>query len=78
MIHSAMKDIYVLGTGLSHDGSACLLKNGKICYAIEKERITRIKHDGFNELQKWINYFDSFWESKLKKLQLLLDKKTQS
>ncbi len=39
--------IYVLGTGLSHDGSACLLKDGKICVAIEKERITRIKHDGY-------------------------------
>jgi carbamoyltransferase len=37
---------YVLGTGLSHDGSACLLKDGRICVAIEKERITRIKHDG--------------------------------
>ena len=38
--------IYVLGTGLSHDGSACLLKDGEVCVAIEKERITRIKHDG--------------------------------
>ncbi|AZZ92930.1 transferase [Hahella sp. KA22] len=41
------KPIYVLGTGLSHDGSACLLKDGEVCVAIEKERITRIKHDGF-------------------------------
>jgi predicted NodU family carbamoyl transferase len=43
------KPIYVLGTGLSHDGSACLLKDGKIVYAIEKERVTRVKHDGFND-----------------------------
>jgi carbamoyltransferase len=43
------KPIYVLGTGLSHDGSACLLKDGKICVAIEKERVTRIKHDGGND-----------------------------
>lgn len=43
------KDIYILGTHLSHDGSACLLKNGKICVAIEKERITRKKHDGGND-----------------------------
>lgn len=42
-------DIYVLGTGLSHDGSACILKNGKIAVAIEKERITRVKHDGLND-----------------------------
>jgi predicted NodU family carbamoyl transferase len=41
--------IYVLGTGYSHDGSACLLKDGKIAVAIEKERITRVKHDGNND-----------------------------
>jgi carbamoyltransferase len=43
------KPIYILGTGLSHDGSACLLKDGRICVAIEKERITRKKHDGGND-----------------------------
>jgi carbamoyltransferase len=43
------KPIYVLGTGLSHDGSACILKDGKIAIAIEKERITRRKHDGGND-----------------------------
>lgn len=40
---------YVLGVGLSHDGSACLLKDGRIAVAIEKERITRRKHDGGND-----------------------------
>ena len=44
------KPIYVLGVGLSHDGSACLLKDGEILVAIEKERITRKKHDGMNDL----------------------------
>jgi len=43
------KNIYILGTHLSHDGSACLIKNGKIVAAIEKERITRRKHDGGND-----------------------------
>lgn len=43
------KPVYVLGTGLSHDGSACLLKDGILRVAIEKERITRYKHDGFND-----------------------------
>ncbi len=43
------KDIYVLGTGLSHDGSAVILKNGEIAIAIEKERLSRIKHDGGND-----------------------------
>lgn len=41
--------IYVLGTGLSHNGSAVLLKNGRICVGIEKERISRKKHDGGND-----------------------------
>jgi predicted NodU family carbamoyl transferase len=40
---------YVLGTGISHDGSACLLKDGQVAVAIEKERITRVKHDGGND-----------------------------
>ncbi|GGF15955.1 carbamoyltransferase family protein [Flavobacterium limi] len=41
--------VYVLGTGLSHNGSAVLLKNGRVCVGIEKERLTRIKHDGGND-----------------------------
>lgn len=41
--------IYVLGTGLSHNGSAVLLKNGRVCIGIEKERISRKKHDGGND-----------------------------
>jgi len=42
-------DTYILGTGLSHDGSTALLKNGKIIVSIEKERLSRIKHDGGND-----------------------------
>jgi carbamoyltransferase len=45
----ANSPIYVLGAGLSHDGSVCLLADGKIILAIEKERITRRKHDGGND-----------------------------
>jgi len=44
-----IRPVYVIGTGLSHDGSACLLKDGRIKVAIEKERLTRYKHDGFND-----------------------------
>lgn len=40
------KHIYVLGTHVSHHGSACLLKDGEIVVAIEKERLTRVKRDG--------------------------------
>jgi DNA-binding transcriptional ArsR family regulator len=57
-----------------------ILENGGFIsiQGIGRERHCLLKQDGFNELQKWINYFDNFWESKLQKLQLLLDKKTQS
>lgn len=41
--------LYVLGTGLSHNGSAVLLADGKVIVGIEKERITRKKHDGGND-----------------------------
>lgn len=43
------KPIYVLGTGLSHNGSAVLLRDGKVCVGIEKERLTRRKRDGGND-----------------------------
>lgn len=43
------KATYVLGTGLSHDGSSCLLRDGRVAVAIEKERLTRRKHDGGND-----------------------------
>lgn len=43
------RPVYVLGTGLSHDGSAVLLKDGRVCVGIEKERVTRVKHDGGND-----------------------------
>lgn len=43
------KPVYILGTGLSHNGSAVLLKDGRVCVGIEKERLSRIKHDGGND-----------------------------
>ena len=40
-----LKQRYVLGiNAYDHDVSACLLRDGEIAYAIEKERITRQKH----------------------------------
>ena len=39
------KPVYVLGiNAYDHDVSACLLRDGVIAYAIEKERVTRNKH----------------------------------
>ncbi len=41
------KHNYILGiNAYDHDVSACLLRDGAIAYAIEKERITREKHAG--------------------------------
>ena len=40
-----------------------------------RERYCTLKKDGFDELQKWINYFDQFWGSKLKNLEILLNSK---
>jgi DNA-binding transcriptional ArsR family regulator len=42
---------------------------------IGRERYCTLKKDGFEELQNWISFFDNFWKSKLKKLEILLSKK---
>jgi carbamoyltransferase len=47
--NAMLRPIYIVGTGLSHDGSACLLADGVVRFAIEKERLSRIKHDGGND-----------------------------
>lgn len=44
---------------------------------IGRERHCVLKQDGFNELQDFINYFDKFWSTKLKKLQTLLNDKSK-
>jgi len=45
---------------------------------IGRERHCILKKDGFDELQDFINYFDKFWESKLKKLETILNNKAKS
>jgi DNA-binding transcriptional ArsR family regulator len=42
---------------------------------IGRERYCILKQDGFNVLQGWIDFFDSFWKNKLKKLETLLNNK---
>jgi DNA-binding transcriptional ArsR family regulator len=44
---------------------------------IGRERHCTLKQDGFNELQEFIDYFDKFWASKLKKLETLLNNKSK-
>jgi len=43
---------------------------------IGRERYCTLKQDGFNKLQDWIAFFDTFWKDKLKKLESLLNNKT--
>jgi DNA-binding transcriptional ArsR family regulator len=45
---------------------------------IGRERHCVLKQDGFNELQDFINFFDTFWTSKLKKLESILNNKTKN
>src|SRR6266513_2302092 len=40
---------------------------------IGRERHCILKQDGFKELQDFINYFDKFWTTKLKKLETILN-----
>ena len=44
---------------------------------IGRERHCVLKHDGFGELQDFINYFDKFWTGKLKKLEMILHNKAK-
>ena len=44
---------------------------------IGRERHCILKQDGFNQLHEWLEYYDAFWGSKLKKLEVLLNKKAK-
>ena len=49
----------ILGIGVAHhDGSACIVKGGKILAAIECERLTKIKKDEIKEsnLRETLDY----------------------
>ncbi|HEY4967820.1 MAG TPA: metalloregulator ArsR/SmtB family transcription factor [Puia sp.] len=44
---------------------------------IGRERYCTLKQDGFNELQGFIDYFDKFWTTKLRKLEAILNNKAK-
>ncbi|HXS37508.1 MAG TPA: metalloregulator ArsR/SmtB family transcription factor [Flavipsychrobacter sp.] len=44
---------------------------------IGRERYCMLKRDGFDKLQEWIDFFDKFWISKLKKLENILNQKNK-
>lgn len=45
---------------------------------IGRERYCTLKQEGFNEVQDFIDYFDTFWSAKLKKLETILNHKAKS
>ena len=42
---------------------------------IGRERHCMLKPDGFNQLQGWLDYFDGFWKTRMKKLETILNNK---
>jgi DNA-binding transcriptional ArsR family regulator len=45
---------------------------------IGRERYCTLNQEGFNELQDFINYFDKFWDKKLRKLEAILNSRAKS
>ena len=44
---------------------------------IGRERHCVLKQDGFNQLQEFIDFFDKFWTSRLKKLESILNDRSK-
>ncbi len=42
---------------------------------VGRERHCALRQEGFRELQRWIDYFDQFWATKLKNLETVLNKR---
>src|SRR5437762_12822565 len=44
---------------------------------VGRERHCTLNKKGFHDLQQWINYFDQFWQTKLRKLEELINKQSK-
>ena len=44
---------------------------------IGRERYCTLNQDGFKELQEWIDYFEGFWKSRLKRLDNILNTRSK-
>ena len=44
---------------------------------IGRERYCTLKQDGFDDVQEFIDFFDTFWKNKLGKLQSILNNKSK-
>src|SRR5690349_7651775 len=45
---------------------------------VGRERYCNLNKQGFNEIRNFINYFDKFWNNKLKKLENLMNSKKRN
>lgn len=45
---------------------------------IGREHYCILNQEGFNEIRNWIDHFDKFWNTKLKKLETVLNNKAKS
>lgn len=45
---------------------------------IGRERYCTLNKEGFTEIKNWMNYFDTFWNNKLKNLETILNNKKNS
>jgi len=57
------KDIWIAGITRGHNAGVCLLKNGKVIFAIEEERLSRHKYDGtplltMNKIKEYTDKID--------------------
>jgi DNA-binding transcriptional ArsR family regulator len=44
---------------------------------IGRERYCTLNQDGFKELQEWIDYFEGFWKTRLKRLDNILNTRSK-
>jgi carbamoyltransferase len=51
---------WIAGIARGHNGGVCLLKDGEVVFAIEEERLSRMKYDGgpYASMMKILDYTD--------------------
>lgn len=54
-----------------HDAGFISIEN------IGRERHCLLREDGFSRLQEWIDFFDRFWKTRLKRLEALLKERSK-
>ncbi|MDN5284142.1 MAG: HTH-type transcriptional regulator [Mucilaginibacter sp.] len=55
-----------------HEAGLILIKDSG------RERYCELNLDGFEEVKKWLNFFDKFWKTKLQNLEDLLNQQYKS